>query len=243
MWQLSRDINNNIPLYKSIYFDLLDKISNGTYEKGSQLPSETRLQEHYDVSRVTIRHAIELLEAENYVTKGSGSGTFVRNTKNNLQLNGLTSFSKENINHAMSSQFIKFRRIIPDNKLVNLLKLSPKEKITRHDRIRIVDGIPVGFQRIYVPDKIVTLEESDVNSETFSLYSLFEKNNIQIKGADEVIDAVTSEKIANLLETQSTSPLIYVERYTKDTENRLIEFAQIYYRADKYQYRIHLDYM
>ncbi len=40
---------NGIPLYRTVYMDILDKIQLGVYEKDELLPSETELQEKYQV--------------------------------------------------------------------------------------------------------------------------------------------------------------------------------------------------
>ena len=53
-----------VPLHYQIYLDLLKKIQNGLLKPGERIPSEPELERIYDVSRVTVRGAIEMLARE-----------------------------------------------------------------------------------------------------------------------------------------------------------------------------------
>ncbi|MEY8338942.1 GntR family transcriptional regulator [Lachnospiraceae bacterium 62-35] len=54
-----------------------ENISNGRFQRGSKLPSENVLSEQFGLSRQTIRHAIDILEQENLITRMKGSGTYI----------------------------------------------------------------------------------------------------------------------------------------------------------------------
>ena len=66
-----------IPLYEQIYREILGQIQNGTYRTGDKLPSEKELSEHYHVSRITSKKAVELLADAGIVVRTPGKGTFV----------------------------------------------------------------------------------------------------------------------------------------------------------------------
>lgn len=79
-------------LYKEIYTDLDVKIKGGNYPPGSSLPSEVELQDIYQVSRTTIRKAIDQLVAKNKIIRKKGSGLFVAPTiskQNILEMTGI----------------------------------------------------------------------------------------------------------------------------------------------------------
>jgi GntR family transcriptional regulator len=57
------------PLYLTVYGALRDELHNGHWSIGSSLPSEAALSERFQVSRITTRHALRLLEAEGYIQK------------------------------------------------------------------------------------------------------------------------------------------------------------------------------
>lgn len=70
----------------SLYVEIKNRICrliyDGTYQEGEKIPSERTLADQWDVSRVTVRKALELLEEENVILREVGSGTRImyRNT-------------------------------------------------------------------------------------------------------------------------------------------------------------------
>lgn len=56
---------------------LMGRIDAGEIESGTRLPSERELDEAFGVSRVSVREAIQLLQAKGYVEVRPGKGTFV----------------------------------------------------------------------------------------------------------------------------------------------------------------------
>lgn len=66
-----------MPKYQILARQLRQQIVDGTYPPGSRIPSESSLQEQFQVSRQTVRNALELLERQNFVRSRQGSGTYV----------------------------------------------------------------------------------------------------------------------------------------------------------------------
>jgi len=64
-------------LYVQIYSIIFEKIESGEWSLGSQIPSEDELCRIYDVSKVTVREAIQELAREGYLKRQQGKGTFV----------------------------------------------------------------------------------------------------------------------------------------------------------------------
>ena len=64
-------------LYIAIKDDLLARIEDGTYPVGTIIPTELELAEIYDVSRPTIRQAVQLLVDDGYLEKRRRRGTIV----------------------------------------------------------------------------------------------------------------------------------------------------------------------
>ncbi|WP_201832606.1 GntR family transcriptional regulator [Microvirga zambiensis] len=57
------------PLYLAVYGSLRDEIQAGKWRVGASLPSEAVLSGRFQVSRITTRHALRLLEADGYIRK------------------------------------------------------------------------------------------------------------------------------------------------------------------------------
>ncbi|MBU8851658.1 GntR family transcriptional regulator [Bacillus sp. FJAT-26377] len=67
------------PKYQVIIEDIKSKILSGDYSIGEQIPTESAMQETYNVSRHTVRKAILELSNEGFLRSEKGSGTYVSN--------------------------------------------------------------------------------------------------------------------------------------------------------------------
>ena len=78
-------------LYEKIYEDLKESILRGEYTNGALLPTEKELQEKYQVSRITVKHAYQLLEEQGFVERTAGKGTVLKPSthKSNKQIIGV----------------------------------------------------------------------------------------------------------------------------------------------------------
>jgi len=65
------------PKYRQILDDLRNSITVGKYAEGDRLPSENDLARRFQVSRLTVQHAIKELQIEGLVNRRAGSGTYV----------------------------------------------------------------------------------------------------------------------------------------------------------------------
>ena len=92
-------LNSAIPLYKQVAEDLKNRIEQGEFCSGQSIPSEAKLCEQYEVSRITIRNAIAELVEQEILVKYQGKGVFVRTPKISSSLTtfkGFTYFCQEN---------------------------------------------------------------------------------------------------------------------------------------------------
>ena len=71
------DKNDYKPLYIQLSDLLADFIKDSVLVEGDALPSENELLARYDISRTTVRQAIQRLESQDLVRKIRGKGTFV----------------------------------------------------------------------------------------------------------------------------------------------------------------------
>ena len=61
----------NTPLYFQIYETLHKGIKSGLYQEGDKLPSERKLCEEYNVSRITVREALDRLEKDHLIKENT----------------------------------------------------------------------------------------------------------------------------------------------------------------------------
>jgi DNA-binding GntR family transcriptional regulator len=82
-------------LFKTLYLDLASKIDNGEYQKGGVLPSEGELQKIYQVSRTTVRKAVDLLVADKKIIRRKGIGLFVAPSMSNQTIFDMAGIIKQ----------------------------------------------------------------------------------------------------------------------------------------------------
>lgn len=226
-------------LYTQVFDSMYDKIINDIYVVGDLLPSETKLQEEYGVSRITIRKAMDELQTSGFIQKHPGIGTIVSSNKRVVDLKRIDSFSHEN---DKESSFLTFFKVLKPSRRVRLkLNLSSADEVYQIDRIRKVNKKKIGFHRAYVPVKYIELKNSDFEANSTSLYNLFNQNEIYLTNGVETIEAISAtEEIHNYLDVPIEFPILYKERVSY-SHNKPIEFVEIYYRGDMYKYHIELS--
>jgi DNA-binding GntR family transcriptional regulator len=86
-----RDIVSGEPLHAWIARKLRDRIADGVYAVGTQIPAEDRLREEFAVSRSTIRQALRNLQRDRLIESRKGSGSVVLSGAANAQILHATS--------------------------------------------------------------------------------------------------------------------------------------------------------
>ena len=71
------DTNSLKPLYIQLEAEIRQALREKKYLPGDRLPSEEKLCEQYQVSRITVRKAIQQLTDQHILEKHRGKGTFV----------------------------------------------------------------------------------------------------------------------------------------------------------------------
>jgi GntR family transcriptional regulator len=239
------DPYNAMPKYHQLAAILRKKINENDWPPQSPIPSERQLELLYNVSRPTIRQAIELLIHEGYLYREHGKGTFVMPRKLQKGLLELTSFSEDLLKRGIKpgQQILEMAYEIAPDDVLHKLELSEGTKALRILRVRLGDGVPIGLQTSYVilrPDQMITQKELE---EIGSLYKILqEKLHIIPWAADETLEVTLATKEeADLLQVKVGAPLLLNERVLWSQERRAVEFVKILYRGDRYRYTMRLS--
>ena len=245
LWRCSKiliDKNSRIPLYLQLMDILMIKMEEEIGENG-QLPSEREICQQYDLSRTTVRQAINELEKDGYIYKVHGKGTFVSPKKVNQELVGFYSFTEEmkKLGRVPVSKVLSFDIVEADRKISDKLSVAEGSKVYCFSRLRMADGIPMMLETSYVPYDIfpgITKEEL----ERTALYEIFRiQFQTEITMADELfMPVMAAENEAELLEMPPSLPSLRIERFTHGVD-RLIEYTNTIARGDKFKYHVRLE--
>ena len=150
-------MSNQLPVYIQIHDQLKNEIEQGIWKVGDRLPSERELAVKFNVSRMTLRQAIQNLADEGILERKIGSGTYVAREKVQEKMSGATSFTEimESQNRVPSSRTISYFLTSPSSSEMEKLNLSKDDTILRMERIRFADDVPICFEVASVPQKLI----------------------------------------------------------------------------------------
>jgi DNA-binding GntR family transcriptional regulator len=72
------DPDSATPVYRQVAAILRDRITRGVWAPDRRLPSEPDLEAEFEVSRDTVRRALDVLRDEELIVTVKGRGSFVR---------------------------------------------------------------------------------------------------------------------------------------------------------------------
>ncbi len=240
----NRRINKNIPIpmYYQLKEILLDMIDDR--EVGDPLPTEKELCEQYDVSRTTVRQALQDLVVEGYLNRMKGKGTFVAEPKISQDfLIVLESFEKEMRSKGLSpsTQVLEFGKSESTSRIATQLRLSVSTDVYFLQRLRFADNEPIVVVNTYLPIGLLPgLEDHDLAAE--SLYSVIENGyGYKIARARRSLEAVAAEDwVARLLSLRAGAPVQYIETVTELVDGTPVEYSNAWYRGDRNKFAFEL---
>ncbi|MQR95162.1 GntR family transcriptional regulator [Fictibacillus phosphorivorans] len=233
------DKTSPMPLYFQIEEAIKQKIDKGEWESETMIPSEREFAENYEVSRMTVRQAINNLVNEGYLTRRKGKGTFVSAKKIEQKLLGLTSFTEDMKSRGFrpASRLISFQKTTAENRVAKALEIKEDQVIYEIKRVRLANDIPMAFETTYVPADLLELNESHIKQG--SLYSEVENAGFVIDYATQSLEAsISREAESEILEITKGAAVLLIKRQTYLTTGRPLELVQSVYRGDRYKFMI-----
>lgn len=232
-------IKNGIPLYLQVKEKILEDIKLN-YKVNDIIPAEGQLEKTYNVSRITIRKAIEVLEKDNVVIKKQGKGTFVSEKKVLYDANSIGSLTQRlsKQKHLLTTKSISFEIIENEHFVKDLLECS---RLLCIKRVRLLDEVPFALMTNYFD--INTVPDIDKKLNLESLYSfLKEEYNIEFQNAEEIVEAIAAnEEDSKKLNIKEGFPLLSLKRLSFDQHNKPIEYSNLIIKGDMYKHKIILS--
>ncbi|MBL1213023.1 MAG: GntR family transcriptional regulator [Ignavibacteriae bacterium] len=234
-------IENRAPRYYQIFQDIYNKIDEGDFKNGDQLPSEAELCKAYNVSRGTLREGLKLLFQYGLLVREQGRGTFVTVHKIGQDVNQLMGFTSlmQSHNKKASGKILETHTKLPNPIVKQLMQLDDNEEVVRIIRLRYGDDKPLIIERSYFTERLFKpLQEYDLEKE--SIYELLYKHTNQRLGkAKQSIEAaVATPTEAELFNINVGAPLLLMTRLIMLRDGTPFEYSKDIYRADKLKFTI-----
>ena len=236
-------VDKEIPLYYQLETIIRKRILSGEFPPDVPLPSEESLGKEYEVSRITVRHALSALEQEGIISRKRGKGTFVSEKPRSLDSPRLSGFIEDIISMGIKTK----TRVIdiswvegPEN-VKERLNIQKQDKMLRIEKIRLIKGSSFSHVFDYLPPDIGQNIPSGKLTEKPLLMILEDDLDIRADTAIQTVEATIADaQVATLLGIRVGEPLLKVERTVFDVKEKPVEYVSVLYRADKYFYTVNL---
>lgn len=230
----------NKPLYLQVKSILKDRILHGTYPINELIPSEPQLEQEFQVSKITVRNAIQELVQEGYLEKGSGKGTRVIRNTSTSKLSKRKSFTE-----VLVEEGHRIRKKILSSLTVDNPADSEQYRLFGSqclfvERMYYLDDVPYIYYSHYISIHAGELEPVDLDEQ--SLYGLLEDLELApVHFRDQFEIAVAPSEVAELLQIEPHIPLLRRSRYSREQSGAVIEYSVGYYNTAIQPYLVKYD--
>lgn len=215
------------PLYAQVKDRLIRRLVDGTWQPGTNIPSEQELARQLNVSQGTVRKALDAMTAESLLVRQQGRGTFVAEPEDSrilFQFFRLTSDERSGKDAFPESRLLDWSEGPTTPQEARSLSIAEADPVWRIERVRELDGTPAIAETLAVPSATFPgfgdLEE--IPNNIYRLYS--SRWGITIAKADERVKAVLCEpRDAAALGCGVGVPLLLITRIARDLEGNPVE--------------------
>lgn len=234
------DANDSTPLYVQLKTELQRAITDHVYTSGQKIPTEVELSAQYNVSRITVRQAVQELCEEGYLLKKQGKGTFVCQRRISRKLENMMSFTKScQANGMVPSTVILERKVERLDEAEQKLFNQPGDGMyLKISRLRMADMLPVMLDVNYFPlPKFEFLATEDLSG---SLYQLLKRYDVRIYAMRNMtLNVIQADKeLARQMNISVGTPLFDMVTGNYDKEGCLVHLGREYVVTDRYHYSL-----
>lgn len=222
-------------LYVHIKEDLLNKIKDGTYSEGEIIPSEMELAAIYNVSRPTVRQAVQILVNEGYLEKRRRRGTVVCHPKVRQSFSlGIRSYEDEanTAGSLVETAVLVFRRTKANEEVASHLGVSVHDEVFRLVRIRYVDGEPNVFSETFIScSRYPEIENVDFKNNR--LYDVLASTGKPVANAEYTLEGARADNAtAAVLDMEAGEPLLVLHTLGWNSQGEAAEYSISTYRGE-----------
>lgn len=234
------DRDSKLPLHKQAELYLRELITSDKYKNGKLIPKEVELSEQMQISRNTLRQAINQLVQDGLLVRKRGIGTRVALSKLSSEATNWLSFSQEM--HLLGIEVENFElhlsKQTPSEEAKSFFGIIDNEtRVLKLERLRGKKDFPfVYFSSEFNPE--IPLDGSE--NYNMPLYDILRnEHNIVVKKSREEISAILADGfLADKLDVDKGAPILVRRRMVSDEMGIPVEYNIGWYRADSFTYKI-----
>lgn len=236
------DKNSPVPLYFQLEKWLLEEIEKETYPIGKCIPTENQLKERFQISRTTVRQAINDLIQEGWLYRNGTKGTVVtKPQRESASVRSMEPFNKQIVRAGQTprTEVMELKIITADEVLASYLNINVNVKVISMFRRRFADDLPIATLQNYLRyDRCSFMLDHDFTTE--SLYEvLSEREETKTCGVKQVVEAQTPTKEdISLFEINITTPILGFRCWDRNSKDEVISYNLLRYRGDCMKFEV-----
>lgn len=226
--------DNATALYRQIADRLRDEIAARRFEPSGRLPTESEIGARFAVSRVTVRLALDRLEAEGLIERRKGKGTFTAGKRVQHPLDRLRSFHEslrlQGLDARMRLLSVATVAAPPD------LRGDFGPRCLEVRRLHLVDGEPVALGRSLLPAELAAVDwQAAEQKPTYAI--LQEVLGKPVGGADlEMKAEAADEDVAGALGLPVGAPVLAMGRRSVFVDGSCADRSVFHVRSERYSF-------
>lgn len=220
--------------YLKIKKTIAEQIEAGVLTQGQKLPSERLLAQSFATTRITLREALFLLEAQGSIYREDRRGWFIAAAPLHYHLDKTTSFTEMALQQKRKPQTqIKYAKTqIADKNVMQWLNLKPFSNVYEIESIKFLDRRPVGYIKQYVRlelfPHLLDLDLSTCLAQVYQQYFNLHYHTISY----QISVCSLFEDIATSLRATFGTPAIKLQKISYNLQGNPIDAAIEYWRQD-----------
>ncbi len=201
-------------------------IKQSRLKQNERLPSERELVEQFKSTRITVRDALSKLESEGLIYRSNRRGWFVSPPRLEYDPSSRVNFYllAEQQQRTPATELISQKRIKGPQAARTALAIAADEKLIELVRLRSLDGRPVLYEFIYLPEsRFPELMKKDLEG---SLTTLMQRDyNVEITHEDNrICVSAVYDQVADALSHINGAPCLEIRRIRYEGERKAVEF-------------------
>ena len=222
--QFSEKHAEALPAYYRLQQTIMDKLVNGEWQAGKQLPSERQFAQTTGFSVGTVRKALENMVHQGYLVRIQGKGTYV--TKSIIDKNAV--------------KYYRLRRNLSEQDVSLSVELLSMEEVPR----RLFSGeqgeerCPVALSTSYIPLPFGEPLKRAMSGELedFSLYLLIEKYcRLPVLNSRELLEIeMIAERESEIMDLPVSAPVISSFMVSTSYDDTIVEFRKSLIRTEPF---------
>jgi DNA-binding GntR family transcriptional regulator len=226
-------------LYLKVAEEIKQGIFSGKYPVGELLPTEAEFEKIFNVSKITIRKAIEILASDELVEKKSGRGTTVLTNTPYNRLSKATTFAQ-----SLHKEKLEFEKKSLSFEVVTLKPEHPAYRYFGstamcYRRMYYLDHQPFIYFKYFLPYEFHTATLADFKNEPF--YRVLSKRGIAITEFKDSLKSISLDfDIQKFMITPEPHGLKRT-RVSVTKENRVVEYSEAIYNTALHPYVVEYE--